>query len=305
MSRYLETNRSVNDKFSHFACSSSILSASFRLNEISSRSTSGSGVASYKPPSSPSSPSSSSSAPRLVRRRCLCLRLPVFTFASTSFCNAPRISPNPSTLVSESIARRILASNLPVRASIRSSSPFSRDVSSDAALPSSKFPSPPSPSPASVIDRSTPRSLSLSLRFLAFSLASVNFSLISPAESVSFVSTCWRCVLSCRSPCARKRTSSACWPDSLRCAMGGSYVGSGGVPARRGVPASVPPRARSRSLCLELDDGPREGPGVESIFFLPVGLLCLFRVRGEVRADVAVLRTADVPSRLNLCRYNG
>ena len=62
--------------------------------------------------------------------------------------------------------------------------------------------------------------------------------------------------------------------------MGGSYVGSGGVPARRGVPVSVPPRTRSRFLCLELDDGgAREGPGVESIFFCP-SVCCFYSVFG-------------------------
>lgn len=92
--------------------------------------------------------------------------------------------------------------------------------------------------------------------------------------------------------------------------MGGSYVGSGGVPARRGVPVSVPPRARarslSRSLCLELDDGPREGPGVESIFFLLARRFVVsIPSSGDVRAGVAVLMTVGMPSRLNIGRVNG
>lgn len=94
--------------------------------------------------------------------------------------------------------------------------------------------------------------------------------------------------------------------------MGGSYVGSGGVPARRGVPVSVPPRARarslSRSLCLELDDGPREGPGVESILFFFLSarrfVVCI-PCSGDVRAGVAVLMTVGMPSRLDLGRFNG
>ncbi|KAL4785218.1 hypothetical protein BJX76DRAFT_324964 [Aspergillus varians] len=82
------------------------------------------------------------------------------------------------------------------------------------------------------------------------------------------------CVLSCRSPCERRSAMSACRPVSLSGAMGGSYVGRGGVPARRGigVPVSVTvdPRSLSLSLflCLLVEPGGRmrEGPGVGIIF---------------------------------------